>query len=275
MLLAALSIVLMTLDHQHRHIDSVRQVLSLAVSPVYYVVHMPITAYQFLSEELQTKTKLVIENKKLRSENLLLHAREQKIISLEKENARLKALLKSSARAGDKVLVAKLLQIDPDPFSHRVVVDKGKRDGLYVGQPVLDAHGVVGQIVKVGPFSSVALLITDMSHAIPIQSNRSGTRSIATGSGSFDQIELSHVTSTSDLQEGDLLVTSGLGKRFPEGYPVGVITEIIRNTGQPFIQVKVKPSAQLDKTREVLLLWPEGIEPKISNLLLEQNKAIS
>lgn len=248
----------MTLDHQQRHLATIRSVLSLAVMPLQYVVHLPEVVYQDLRAALQSRSSLISENASLHSEHLLLKARLQRLDAIAKENERLKALLQSSAQAGDRVLVARLLQVDPDPYSHRVVLDKGTRNGIYIGQPVLDAYGVMGQITQVGPMSSIALLVTDMSHGIPVQSNRSGARSIAVGTGTLNQLELNHVTNTSDLKEGDLLVSSGLGQRFPPGYPVGVIQHIAHDAGQPFIRVQVQPSAHVDRSREVLLVWPEG-----------------
>lgn len=247
----------MALDHQQRHLQTIRSFLSLAVVPVQYSVKIPETLYGHVQENLQQRESLLADNQALIEENLLLKTKLLRFDALQKENERLTNLLKSPLRANDRILVAKLLQVDPDPFSHRVVLNKGSQQGVYEGQPVFDAQGVVGQVIKVGPISCIVLLITDISHAIPVQSNRSGARSIAVGTGALDILELSHVTNTADLQMGDLLVTSGLGNRFPEGYPVGRIVSMERDPGQPFIRVKVTPAAHLDKTREVLLVWPD------------------
>ena len=164
--------------------------------------------------------------------------------------------------ATDKVLVAELLQADADPFVHRVVLDKGAKNDVYIGQPVLDAGGIMGQIIEVGPVTSVALLITDVSHALPVETQRNGARSIAVGTGSWHELELSHVTPTMDVQVGDELVTSGLGKRFARGYPVGAVESVTAEAGQLFVRVKVRPTAQLDKSREVLLIWPANAIPE-------------
>lgn len=258
LLLGLLSAVLMTLDHQQRHIEAIRGGLSLVVAPLQFAVHFPGYLYDYTTETLQSRNTLLAENASYHEQQLYLKARLQRLEALEKENQRLRHLLKSAARAGDRVLVAKLLQIDPDPFSHRVILDKGAQQGIYQGQPIIDANGVLGQITKVGPTTSVALLLTDVSHAVPVESNRSGVRSIAVGTGKLNQLELRHATSTFDLMPGDLLVTSGLGQRFPAGYPVGRIVDIEKNSALPFVKVTIKPSADLERAREVLLVWPEG-----------------
>lgn len=255
-LLVFLSISLMVFDKMSAHTNYVRSSLLLLISPVQYIVDMPFALGEYLKTLMQTHHALIQENHSLKNEQLFLRAQIQRLAALEQENARLKVLLKSSASVGDRVLVAKLLRLDPDPFSHRLILDKGAHEGVFLGQPLLDAYGVMGQIVEVGEFTSTALLISDSSHALPVQNNRNGVRAIAVGTGHLHRLNLMHVTNTVDFQEGDLLVTSGLGQRFPEGYPVGVITQITPDPGALFLQIKLKPLAQLDKSREVLLVWP-------------------
>lgn len=273
-LLVFLSISLMVFDKMSAHTNYVRSSLLLLISPLQYMVDMPFTLSEHLNAFLKTHHALVQENFSLKDEQLLLRAQVQRLAALEQENIRLRILLKSSESVGDRVLVAKLLRLDPDPFSHRLILDKGAHEGIFLGQPLLDAYGVMGQIVEVGEFTSTALLISDSSHALPVQNNRSGVRAIAIGTGHLQRLSLMHVTNTADFQEGDLLVTSGLGERFPEGYPVGVIVQITSEPGALFLQVKVKPLAHLDKSREVLLVWPT-IEKKSSDEYHEQMSKIN
>ena len=154
------------------------------------------------------------------------------------------------------------MAVDLDPFSRRIVINKGTRDGVLVGQSLIDSNGIMGQVMTAGPVSSNALLITDPSHSIPVQVNRNGLRSVAVGTGSLNLLELSHIPNNADVRVGDLLVTSGLGGRFPSGYPVGRVVSVERDSGQPFTRVRVKPSARLERNREVLLVWPSTSLPQ-------------
>jgi len=172
------------------------------------------------------------------------------------ENKRLKQLLDSSIKLEGRSLVAELLQIDPDPGKHQIVIDKGSRHSVFEGQPLLDATGIFGQILHVGPFSSTAILITDPDHALPVQVNRNGLRTIAVGTGNLHRLDLPHVPNNADIKVGDLLITSGLGGRFPADYPVATVASVEPNPGSPFAKVIAIPTAHLDRSREVLLVWP-------------------
>lgn len=252
------SVVLMTADHKAAHLESVRAALSTVVYPLQYAVHLPIRAGAWIAENLSSRGDLIAENERLKVERLRLQARLEKLATLEAENRRLRSLLDSSVKTAEKVLVAELLSVDMNPFSRRIVLNKGRRDGVYSGQSLVDSQGVMGQVVSAGPFSSTALLITDPSHALPVQVHRTGLRAVATGSGAADSVTLSHIPNNADIRVGDLLVTSGLGGRFPHGYPVGRVTRVQRDSGQPFAQVDVEPSARLERNREVLLIWFQG-----------------
>ncbi len=194
-------------------------------------------------------------------ENLVLQGRSQQMASLQAENVRLKALLNSTALLRDDVLVAELVGVSPDPMRHQLVLDKGAADGVYVGQPLIDSGGLMGQVVEVSQFTSRALLITDSTHSIPVQINRNGVRAIAEGTGMLGSLEIHHVSATTDIREGDLLVTSGLGGRFPVGYPVAEVTSIERDPGQPFADILARPSAALDRSRHVLLVFSGAHTP--------------
>jgi len=248
---------MMTVDHRQGHLEKVRSALSVFVYPLQYIANLPIAVTNWASEALTTRTRLMEENALLRDEQLMLSSKIQKFEILQAENERLRKMLQSSEKLDERVLIAELLAIDLQPFRHQIVINKGQREGVYDGQPIVDANGVMGQIVHVGPFSSTVLLLTDPTHAIPVQINRNGLRSIAVGTGQSHILQLEHLSNNVDIREGDLVVSSGLGSRFPSGYPVGVVHNISRVPGEPFVKVTIIPSAQLEKNREVLLVWPE------------------
>ena len=251
------SLIMMTVDHRQGHLEKVRSALSVFVYPLQYIANLPIAVTNWASEALTTRTRLMEENALLRDEQLMLSSKIQKFEILQAENERLRKMLQSSEKLDERVLIAELLAIDLQPFRHQIVINKGQREGVYDGQPIVDANGVMGQIVHVGPFSSTVLLLTDPTHAIPVQINRNGLRSIAVGTGQSRILQLEHLSNNVDIREGDLVVSSGLGSRFPSGYPVGVVHNISRVPGEPFVKVTIIPSAQLEKNREVLLVWPE------------------
>jgi rod shape-determining protein MreC len=252
----ALSVVLMTMDHRQQHIESLRASLSVLVYPLQMIVELPGAAYEWFSETLATRRHLQEENASLRTQILMLKAQTQKLQSLEVENIRLRELLDSSFQVGQKLLVAELLSANLDPYQHQIIINKGELDKVYLGQPLLDANGVMGQVVHVGPYTSTALLITDTSHAIPVQVNRNGIRTIAIGSGTINRLDLPYLPNNADVRPGDLLTTSGLGGKFPPGYPVAVVEAVVHDPGQTFAQVTATPTARLDRSREVLLVWP-------------------
>lgn len=250
------SIVLMTLDHRQQHLDSLRYGLSMVVYPLQLLVDLPSTTTDWFRESLSTRRALQEENASLRTQYLLLKSQVQKLSALESENIRLRELLDSSFQVGERVLVAELMSVDLDPYKHQIGINKGDLNEVYAGQSLLDQDGVMGQIVGVGPLSSTAMLITDPAHAIPVQVNRNGLRTIALGTGSIDRLELPYIPNNADIRPGDLLVTSGLGGRFPPGYPVAEVTLIEHDPGHAFARVSAVPLAHLDRSREVLLVWP-------------------
>lgn len=246
----------MTVDHRGQQLEAVRNMLALLLYPVPYSVNVPVAAARWAEENLTSRKALVEENTRLRKKQLVLESRLSRLNELEAENRRLRGLLGSSDKVSDRVLIAELLAVDMDPFSRQIALNQGSRDGVFVGQSLVDAKGILGQVTRVGPFNSTAMLITDPSHALPIQVSRSGLRAIAIGTGSVNLLELSHIPNNADLEVGDRLVTSGLGRRFPPGYPVGKVKSIERDNGQPFARVLVEPTAELERNREVLLVWP-------------------
>lgn len=256
MLLAAVIVVgLIVADLHYNKLQTARAMLDTVASPVFWIANLPTRLGEWSTTHIQSRSQLLEENERLRGENLVLQGRSQQMASLQAENVRLRKLLNSSALLRDDVLVAELIGVSPDPERLQLVLNKGERDGVFVGQPLIDADGLMGQIVEVSSGTSRALLITDVTHSVPVQVNRNGVRAIAEGTGELGSLEVRHVSSTTDIQEGDLLVTSGLGGRFPEGYPVAVVTEVERDLGEPFARVLAVPSAALDRTRHVLLVF--------------------
>ena len=259
-LLALLSITLMTLDHRTSYVNSIRSSIAVLVYPVQYLVNFPANVGDWASESFTSRKTLQEDNATLRTQNLILTTQLQKLNFIESENIHLRSLLESSKRVGERILIAELLSVDMDPYRQQVTLNKGSvsNDDIYSGQPFVDANGVMGKLKHVSPFSSTALLITDPSHSLPVQVNRNGLRAIAKGTGSQTRLEIPHLPINADIKVGDLLVTSGLGCVFPAGYPAARVVEININPSLPFAEVLAEPIAELDRSSDVLLVWPGG-----------------
>ncbi|MFN3919901.1 MAG: rod shape-determining protein MreC [Methylohalobius sp.] len=251
---------LMLADHTRR-LDPVRSALAVAVYPIQWLAHIPHALGEQIWSHLTTWTQLLEENRRLKQEIAELKQRTLKYEALKKENDRLRAFLDNSFTLGEQMLVAELLAVNLAPYEHVVLVNKGSRFGVHVGQPVLSVDGVVGQVIRVTPVNAEVLLITDPSHAIPIQVNRTGLRAIAVGSGHLDRVEVPNLPNNVDIKPGDLLVSSGLGGVFPQGYPVATVTEVEPQPDKPFARIGAKPVAALDRIREVLITFghPEPV----------------
>ena len=258
----ALSIVMMTVDHRYHALDGARDVLATAIYPVHYLARLPSDLQNWLSENLAGRAALLQENTRLREKQVFLNVQLQKLTTLEAENRRLRSLLESAVNTPERVLIAELLTVDFDPYRHHILLNRGRQHGVYVGQPALDQQGVIGQIIRADPFTATAILITDPNHALPIQINRTGARTLALGTGHFQELELPHIPNNEDVKVGDVLVTSGMGGRFPRGYPVGTVTKVEFDPGSPFAHIVAKPVARLDRIREVLLLENAPDAPK-------------
>ncbi|MDD0997233.1 rod shape-determining protein MreC [Pseudomonas sp. TNT2022 ID1044] len=262
LVLVVLSVALMVVDARFTLLKPVRSQMSLALMESYWITDLPQRLWQGVASQFGSRTELVAENEKLKTENLLLQGRMQKLAALTEQNVRLRELLNSSALVNEKVEVAELIGMDPNPFTHRIIINKGERDGVVLGQPVLDARGLMGQVVELMPYTSRVLLLTDTTHSIPVQVNRNGLRAIASGTGNPERLELRHVADTADIKEGDLLVSSGLGQRFPAGYPVATVKEVIHDSGQPFAIVRAVPTAALNRSRYLLLVFSDTRTPE-------------
>ena len=259
MLLVILSVCLMILDHRTDHVRHIRSGIAVLVYPLQYLVNVPADFLDWTGETLASRDELQEKNADLQRENRALRSQLHKLTFIEAENRHLRELLQSSKRIGERVLIAELLSVDMDPYRKQVVLNKGDQDDLlYRGQPIVDAYGVMGKLVNVSPFASTAMLITDPNHALPVQVNRNGLRAVAVGMGSEGLLELTHLPNNADIKEGDLLVTSGLGCVFPAGYPAARVIEVSTNPSLPFARIIAEPLALLDRSREVLLVWPSA-----------------
>lgn len=261
-MLAVLSVALMVVDARFDYLKPVRSQMGLVLSPFYGIADFPVRAWEGVRDQFTSRSELLAENERLKAEQLLMQRRLQKLATLTEQNVRLRELLNSSALVDDKVLVGELIGVDPNPFTQRILIDKGEKDGVFQGQPVLDASGLMGQVVEVMPYTARVLLLTDTTHSIPVQVNRNGLRAIAVGTGNPERLELRYVADTADIKEGDLLVSSGLGQRFPAGYPVAVVKEVLHDTGGPFATIRAVPTAKMNRSRYVLLVFSDSRTPE-------------
>jgi len=256
--LIVVSIILMVLDHRQNHLGAVRQAIGAAVYPLQIVVDAPFRLWGWIREGTTERNELKLEVSRLQAERLLTYARLQRMTALEAENARLRDLLEARAQVRDEVRVAEIMAVDANPYRHNIVIDIGARDGAYDGQAIVDAVGVIGQVIETGIATSQAMLISDPSHSLPVEVNRNGLRTIANGTGEFGKLDLPFITNNADIRPGDLLVTSGLGGAFPAGYPVATIETVNRIPQEPFADVTATPEAALDQVREIMLIWPSS-----------------
>jgi rod shape-determining protein MreC len=251
------SAALMFFDHKMNSFESARGFLQSMVSPLQYLATAPKQMMNWAAENIVTRRQLIDDNEQYKINELVFHEQALQLDIVKRENGRLRALLSSPLRSDAKKMVAEILAVDSDPYTHQVVINRGTNDGVYEGQAVIDDEGIIGQILHVGTSTSRVLLITDVTHAVPVRISRNGVRLIATGLGVIDRLTHNHVPHSGDVRVGDLLVTSGLGSKFPEGYPVAKVTAVIQDESRAFSQIQSQPVAKIDRLRYVLLLWPE------------------
>ncbi len=257
MLLAGLSILLQYIDHRDNYLDTVRKAIGATVYPLRVIVDAPVSAWRWFDETTTSRNDLQAENSRLKAERLLTQSRLQRYSALEAENARLRAMLEAREQVRAQVRVAEIMSVSANPFRHVLVVDKGTSDGVYNGQALVDADGIVGQVIEAGVASAQCILISDPGHDLPVEVNRSGVRTIARGTGDYNTLNLPFLPNNADIEPGDLLVTSGLGDAFPAGYPVAVVETVTRLPQEPFASVTARPSAALNQVREVMLIWSD------------------
>ena len=250
-----MALILMILDHRTSVLQPLRSFISIVTYPIYLAADAPQEISQWYTEVTADEQSVLEQNIQLRKEKTLLEARMQKFKALEAENLRLRNLLDSSFKVGERVLIAELSSVELDPYRQQIVISKGTRSGVFKGQPVLDANAVMGQVIATSPLNSTVMLITDASHALPVQVLRNGLRTVAVGTGNIDGLNLPFLARNADIVPGDQLVTSGLGGIFPPGYPVATVKSVIQEPGQHFATILAEPLAHLDRTREVLLVW--------------------
>ena len=264
-----LSAALMFADHRLDSFSQARTYLNSLVSPLQYVANLPSDMLNWSSKRISSQQQLLAENEILKNENLLMRESLQQFQTLKLENDRLRTLLGSPLQEGRRKMVAELMAVDNNPYSHQIVIDKGTSDGVFEGQPVLDANGIVGQVLHVAATTSRILLITDITHAVPVRVSRNNVRLVASGSGELGNLSIHHMPHNTDLRVGDLLVSSGLGQVFPEGYPLAVVTSILKDEGRPFAQVTAQPIALLDRLKYLLLLWPNENDQRTKTIANE------
>jgi rod shape-determining protein MreC len=254
------SIALMTIDHRWHSLEMARNMLSSVVYPLQYTIDLPIKLYYWADEVLSTKQTLLDKNREFAARHLENRVQLQKLDIIEKENDRLRSLLSATPKTTERLLISEIINVDVDPYRQLILLNKGSSSDVYQGQPIIGAHGVMGQIIHVGNISSTAMLITDASHALPVQIDRTGLRSNAFGTGKIDKLTLRHMPHNADIKVGDLLITSGLGGTFPPNYPVATVTKVEQTAGEAFATIEAMPLAQLDKSREVLMVWRNKAE---------------
>jgi len=254
LLLVSICIGIMFVDHRYNHLEVVRSNISLVLSPVRYLVSLPVLGGNWVNDWFTSHTALLEDNGFLRARGRILNAQLQRMQVLQAENTRLRSLLGSSRKLTDKVIVAELLSVDQNPYRQLIEINKGTSDGIEIGQAIIDDFGVMGQVIHINRFSSTIILISDPDHAIPVQFIRSGVRSVAFGNGNTDHLELRFLPTTADIQIGDELVTSGLGGRFPADYPVATVASISDDLTDGFVSVLAAPKARLGSSREVLVI---------------------
>ena len=253
LLCLSMSTALMYGDHATDSLKPIRSTVATALGPIEWLASTPRHVTD-IGHHLESRTDLLDENESLKQERLLLLGRMQKMAAIEAENSRLHGLLNSSKKLQQEMLIAEIQGTSNDPYRHHVKLNKGQLDGVFEGQPLIDARGILGQIVSVNMLSSSALIITDPNHSIPVEVNRNGLRTIVQGQGQLDRLSLPYLPANADIQVDDLLVSSGLGGRYPAGYPVAIITEIHHHPGEEFLEIYAKPAALTQHGREVLLV---------------------
>lgn len=248
------SITLMMVDRAHNSLSGLRSSLAVVLEPLQIAAELPGGTVDYLQQYFD-RGELIHDNRQLKQQVLLLQGRLQKLAALQAENARIRALLASASALDQNVLIARILSISPDPYRQYVKLNKGSVDGVFVGQALIDAHGIMGQVTDVTPLGSRALLISDANNGIPVAINRTGLQTIAQGTGRSAELKLPFLANNADVQVGDLLVSSGLGGRYPGNYPVARVVQVAHNPGEEFLDVTAQPAAELDRGREALLVW--------------------
>lgn len=262
-LLVCISVLVMIVDYRSNYLQHIRSALATVVTPLHIVATIPQEVAERINIWFISSEGLRGEHEALRAEYVELKSRLQTIEALERENEALRHLLDAAEKVRDKVLMAELIEVSLDPYTHKILVDRGLQDGTHVGQPVFDPTGVMGQVTQVMPFTSAVTLITDPGHATPVQVRRNGLRAVAFGTGNSDRLRISYLSQIADIKVGDVLVSSGLGGRFPTGYPVAKVISVENDPGEAFLHIEAEPTAKIDRSSQVLLVWREEQQSRV------------
>ena len=252
-----LSFILLINDQRNNYLSILRNSIAIAIYPLQSAVEIPSRFTNWFDLRVKSKEILIQENQTLLSQQKINSSILQRYEALEQENERLKQILNAASNLDNKVEITRIISVNVNPYRHTIVIDKGERDGVYEGQVLLDADGVIGQILHTNFLTSEAILISDSDHALPVEINRNGLRTIVLGNGSYTKLNVPYIPNNADIEVGDLLVTSGLGGKFPSGYPVAKVEFIESDLSEQFYKVSAKPIAYLNQVREVMLLKPE------------------
>jgi len=258
--IAVISMALMFLDYRQEHLSKLRQTIATVLSPIQLIVSYPADVINWTGDYFRTHGDLVSENKQLQDDVLILKAKNLRLIELKAENVRLKALLGAVSNLREQRQIADILSVKASEFHHEVLINKGTNDKVYVGQPVIDANGIMGQVIEVSKLTARIILITDERHAIPVRDLRNGVRAIAAGTGSLTKLELIQVPHSIDIRENDVLVTSGLGQRFPSGFPVAKVSLVKHEPGENYAYIEATPLASLSRSGQIILIWPKDYQ---------------
>jgi rod shape-determining protein MreC len=258
----ALTVLLMVVFVRKPPVNERVKLWSMTVgAPLQYLVDLPSRLVGWVGASVTSKQELLKQNMELKSKNLLFQANLQQLINQQNENRTLRDLLKASNEEFSKIEVAKLLSVASNPSRKLIVLNKGARNGVFVNQAVLDGNGIVGQVIEVGPMTSVVILINDSESIIPVKFLKNGERGFLAGDG--QRLSLIDIAKTAKVAKGDVLVSSGLALRLPKGYPVGVVEEVKKEAGEPFLNISVTPSAGLSNSELFLLVWPSQKQQKL------------
>lgn len=255
LLVVVLAVALIVADARFEKLAAVRSTLATGLTPVYWLSNAPTQFSDWVASLFVSKDDLKRDNEELRARLMILERRALKYAALASENNELRRLMNSAEVLDDRVIVSEVVSVSPDPFAHEIVINKGRSDGVHEGQAILDAGGLMGQVSHVSQLTARVLLVSDSSHAVPVEVVRNGLRAILLGNGKANSLELVHVPDTADIVEGDLLVSSGLGGRFPRGYPVAEVSRISKEPGEPFITIEAQPTAELNQSRLLLVVF--------------------
>lgn len=253
-LLSLFSLGLMIFDYHTDYLQPIQRSFTTLIAPLQYVVTWPVEIVEWVKVSFVTHSRLVAQNTQLQAEQLVLRGQIQRLVNLEEENNQLRHLLNTSSHLSESMRAARLLAVSMEPFTAEVILDGGTQHKILVGQSVMDGYGILGQVIQVGALTSRVMLINDPRSGVPVQNERNGVRGILQGQGTYRPLALINIPTTEDIQAGDLLTSSGLGLRYPSGYPVGRVISVTHVPGERFTVIEVAPSAHLFKSRQVLLV---------------------